>query len=235
MFFIHSSHVKSLARKGSYISPCPMCRQEQPHSLYDMTQRDAIYGLKIKDTVVDRLSLCEICGAATWVGKKTCISVGPPWAITTPIEELAKATGYTLVDPQLAPVNKNTVEALLRRIANTPNSRDIVVPPIGYAIALLAAAACGALCWWLGENSIALFSQDPVNQTFVGIAGGGLVGLIVPTGWKLKQHNKGKRKDELLSFMKKLALTLEHIKTCAAEMRPHDYKVAILVEHVCRN
>lgn len=229
IFIFFSSHNQHFKQTGSYIEHCSECKQEQPHALYEISQTDAIYGIKVKDTLLSKIVACEICGNAKQINKKTVIKFGSPWTIDISIADLAHQINYVLADQSLTAVNKNSVTALVNRIASTKDSLDIAVSLVGWLCAVAGAITLGLVLGLLSHLGLNILGGDTLAHIFAGIWIGFFLGLITPTVIQLIQHNKTKRLAELKFYMSKLRIGSDEVKQYVKEMPSMNNKARDLI------
>ena len=230
MLIFWSSHKQQFARQGAFVELCPLCNQEQPFALYDVSQTDRIYGVKIAETVVDKFCSCEVCGFSMGLHKKDQIQIDSDWQISDGLAALANTLVYPLADQNAKMISHDTILVLLRRIASTKASFDVNIRPMNFLFALLASILTGGLFATLASNGFRFSSTDAFGHGFMGAIAGFGICLLALSIRDLIYHNKTKREKELRFFMGKLNLSVNDVKAVSDALASKEHKIKAIVE-----
>lgn len=207
---------------------CSYCEQEQPHVLYHNVQEDSLYAVKVKDTLLQRISVCDICGNLAHSTRPTVIATTSFWTIDTSMSKLAEETEYVIKDPTIEPVNTKTISKMLENIVHSKMRQDttIKIKDIFFAVSL------AALCY--GIFKIIMRSQDEENLFYliIGILLGFFVGLIGSVIHRYRKLAAIVRKQVLILQLEKLRLRIDDVKRLLDAKSSEDPKIKALLVQV---
>ncbi len=231
MFFFHSSHTQNLHFVGHFVANCPNCGQDQPFALSDLVQTDAIYWVPVKDTVLNQICSCEVCGWAESKPRQEVVKTADGWKLGDSMSKLAAATDYELQNPNVEPINDKTIIALISRIASPENickfSSSIWVWIFGIGGALTV-ALLGWILWQIGVH----VGKDEFQNCALGFVAGGLTGIIARVQIEWSRNDRVRREIELLHFVTKLEITPEDCHRAVERKGINDEAIIGLVDRL---
>jgi len=232
MLIFWSTHKQDLIRQGACVGECPLCNQEQAIAVYNVSQTDRVYGMKLAETLVNKLIACEVCGGTFQIPKKANIKVDSEWKISDGLAALADKCGHTLADRNIEMVNRKSIEALLRRIASTRASLDISISPKNFLLSILLGIVAAGLLTLISSVGFSILPVDTFGHGFIGLFGGFILSVVGLPVRDLVKFNKTKRADELRYFMKKLNLTKDDLRKVSDSLPSKDFKIQGLVANL---
>ncbi len=207
MFFlsIHTQRIKAI---GYRVSDCPACVQQQPFGVYELSQSDALYGITVKNTILQRFERCEVCGTINPLDKKAEVAMAADWQPGDSITTLASATGVPLVDPDVNPINDATIVALIQRVMSLEHKFDGNITVMGWVAGVVVGGVIGWIAWHAG---LAIGKDDFQNVIFLGFPSA-ITGIVVRTVREIRESNRNMYHDELAFSAQKWGLTVNRIR-----------------------
>lgn len=209
--FIHFSHTQYTQVIGYRLHDCHACDQQQPFGVYELTQSDAIYGIKIMDTLLQRFESCEVCGTVNPLNKKAAVSMTTEWRVGVPIENLAQLTGVQVRDPNRHPINDKSLTALMSRVMSMAHKFDGNITIMGWAAGVIGGVVGGAIAWVLWLVSVAIGTDKLETLAVLCPTLGILAGIIIRTITEIAARNRDMYHNELLFSMRKWGISVDRI------------------------
>ncbi|MBI1310268.1 hypothetical protein GC176_03095 [bacterium] len=230
--FIYSSHKQFLTLLGYCIQECSLCGQQQPTGVYELTQTDAVYGIELKDTVLQRLLCCEVCGSADAVHRKEPVPQHTlHWPIGQPLSQLAELTGQTLATSAIEPINDHTLVAMMKRALSVRKSAEGQISLKGILTGISGVVVGGTAGWIAFACGIEI-GKDDFQNTVLGVLVGGLSGISYQTIKEIRAANRSLHRDELLPFMLRWSVTATQLQTALDREMVNDDRFDRLVDSV---